>query len=104
MHRFVCLAALAAASVVIFSALAQERQVYDLPEGAHPHDVAPVPDGDIWYTAQNQGGLGILGPGTGKARQVPLGAGSRPHGVIQGRDGAAWITDGGLNAIVRFDP
>jgi virginiamycin B lyase len=35
---------------------------------------------------------------------VPLGPGSRPHGVIQGPDGAAWITDGGQNAIVRVDP
>ena len=42
--------------------------------------------------------------GTGAIRQIPLGEGSAPHGVIQGPDGAAWITDGGQNAIVRFDP
>ena len=35
---------------------------------------------------------------------IPLGAGSRPHGVIVGPDGAPWITDGGLNSIVRVDP
>jgi hypothetical protein len=29
---------------------------------------------------------------------------SAPHGVIVGPDGAAWITDGGQNAIVRVDP
>ena len=40
----------------------------------------------------------------GEVRQVPLGDGARPHGVIAGPDGAAWITDGGLNAIVRVDP
>ena len=33
-----------------------------------------------------------------------LGAGSRPHGVIVGPDGAPWVTDSGLNAIVRVDP
>jgi virginiamycin B lyase len=33
-----------------------------------------------------------------------LGSGSAPHGVITGSDGAAWVTDGGLNAIVRVDP
>ena len=27
-----------------------------------------------------------------------------PHGVIVGPDGAPWITDGGLNAMVRVDP
>ena len=32
------------------------------------------------------------------------GEGSSPHGVIVGPDGAAWVTDSGLNAIVRVDP
>ena len=32
---------------------------------------------------------------------VALGGGSSPHGVIQGPDKAAWLTDGGQNAIVR---
>ncbi len=79
-------------------------QVFQLPDGARVHDVAPAPDGTIWYTAQRQGALGILDPKTGKIRHVPLGEGSAPHGVIQGPDKAAWITDSGLNAIVRFDP
>ncbi len=34
---------------------------------------------------------------------MPLGPGSAPHGVIVGPDGAAWVTDSGLNAIVRVD-
>ena len=78
---------------------------YDVPKGAHPHDVAadPRPGGPVWYTAQHQGALGRLDPQTGKVEQIPLGEGSRPHGVILGPDGAAWITDGGLNAIVRVD-
>ncbi len=84
--------------------LAAETQVFQLPEGARVHDVAPAPDGKIWYTAQRQGALGILDPSDGKIRQIVLGPGSAPHGVIQGPDGAAWITDGGQNAIVRFDP
>jgi virginiamycin B lyase len=41
---------------------------------------------------------------TGDVREIPLGAASRPHGVIVGPDGDAWITDSGLNAIVRVDP
>lgn len=83
---------------------AVETQIFQLPDGARVHDVAPAPDGKVWYTAQRQGALGILDPDTGKIRQVPLGPGSAPHGVIQGPDGAAWITDSGQNAIVRFDP
>jgi len=93
------------AGLVAGSALAEDRvQVFEVPEGARPHDVAPAPDGRVWYTAQRQGALGILDPATGEVEQVPLGQGSAPHGVLQGPDGAAWITDGGLNAIVRYAP
>src|SRR5215213_10151432 len=86
-------------------ALAQVRQqVFQLPAGAYPHDVAPAPDGKVWYSAQRNGALGILDPATGQSREVKLGQRSAPHGVIQGPDGAAWLTDGGQNAIVRVDP
>ena len=95
---------LLAVVLVAFPAIAQETQVYNLPSGSRPHDVAPAPDGLVWYTGQNRGVLGILDPRTGVVREIVLGSGSRPHGVIQGPDGAAWITDGGQNAIVRFDP
>ena len=79
-------------------------QEYPVPSGSHPHDVAPAPDGSVWYTAQISGALGKLDPVTGETRHIPLGSGSAPHGVIVGPDGAPWITDGGLNAIVRVDP
>jgi virginiamycin B lyase len=58
----------------------------------------------VWYTAQLTGELGRLDPQTGETQHIPLGAGSSPHGVIVGPDGAPWITDSGLNAIVRVDP
>jgi virginiamycin B lyase len=58
----------------------------------------------VWYTAQRAGALGRLDPATGETHHIPLGGGSAPHGVIVGPDGAPWITDGGLNAIVRVDP
>ena len=94
----------AAAAPLAAQPAGYKTQVFQLPEGARVHDVAPAPDGKVWYTAQRQGALGILDPKTGAIRQVPLGEGSAPHGVIQGPDGAAWITDSGQNAIVRFDP
>jgi virginiamycin B lyase len=79
-------------------------QEYAVPAGSHPHDVAPAPDGTVWYTAQLSGELGRLDPATGETHHIALGAGSAPHGVIVGPDGAPWITDSGLNAIVRVDP
>ena len=65
------------------------------------HDLAPAPDGGVWFTAQRIGHLGWFDPASGHTELVALGQGSAPHGVIQGPDKAAWITDGGLGAIVR---
>ena len=79
-------------------------QEYPVPAGSHPHDIAPAPDGSVWYTAQISGALGKLNPATGVTHHIALGPGSAPHGVIVGPDGAPWITDSGLNAIVRVDP
>ena len=78
---------------------------FPVPAGNRPHDVAPAADGTrVWYTAQRAGALGLLDPATGSVQTIPLGEGSAPHGVIIGPDKAAWVTDGGLNAIVRVDP
>jgi virginiamycin B lyase len=65
------------------------------------HDVAPAPDGGVWFSAQASGELGWFDPVNGRVALIPLGNGSAPHGVVPGPDGAAWLTDGGQNAIVR---
>ena len=83
---------------------AVEAKYFPVQAGDHPHDVAPAPDGTVWYTGQRTGVLGRLDPKTGGVERIPLGKGSAPHGVIVGPDGAAWVTDGGQNAIVRVDP
>ena len=93
--------------VALFAATpvaAQTVRYYPVPPGSGPHDVAPAPDGTVWYTAQRTGELGRLDPASGRTEHIPLGRGSAPHGVIVGPDGAAWVTDSGLNAIVRVDP
>ena len=58
----------------------------------------------MWYTAQASGKLGWLDPATGAVREVSLGKGSAPHGVIVGPDGTAWVTDAGLNQVVAVSP
>ncbi|MBI2771285.1 MAG: lyase [Burkholderiales bacterium] len=65
------------------------------------HDIAPASDGGVWFSGQASGHLGWFDPKTGRTELVALGQGSSPHGVIQGPDKAAWLTDGGQNAIVR---
>ncbi|MGH9037073.1 MAG: lyase, partial [Acidimicrobiia bacterium] len=51
---------------------------FAVPAGSGPHDVAPAPDGGVWYTAQRVGALGHLDPATGATRHIPLGPGSAP--------------------------
>jgi virginiamycin B lyase len=94
----------AMACAVASSAFAAEATFYQLPPNAYPHDVAPAADGTVWYSGQQKGILGHFDPKSGKNEEIALGAGSAPHGVIVGPDGAPWVTDGGQNAIVRVDP
>lgn len=97
-----------AVSIIAPLAFAQETgelTEYDIAAGSHPHDVAADPDGTlVWYTAQHAQALGVFDSATGEDRHIFLGNGSSAHGVIVGPDGAPWITDSGLNAIVRVDP
>lgn len=99
----VVFAVVAAASLAFDGAHAAQVSYFEVPHGAHPHDVAPAPDGTVWYTAQSQGAIGVLDPKTGHTKQFSLGPDSAPHGVIVGPDRAAWVTDGGQNAIARVD-
>ena len=71
------------------------------PQRTGIHDVAPAPDGGVWFSAQLSGHLGWFDPSSGRVELIALGKGSSPHGVIQGPDKAAWLTDGGMNSIVR---
>jgi virginiamycin B lyase len=86
------------------TAPAAEMAFYQLPSGAFPHDVAPAPDGTVWFTGQRQGFMGRFDPKTGNLEKIPLGPGAAPHGVVVGPDQAAWVTEGGQNAIARVDP
>ena len=107
-HRRQTLAMLAAtpwigASAGAGAAASASMQAWPLntPQRTGIHDVAPAPDGGVWFSAQRSGHLGWFDPKSGKSELVALGAGSSPHGVIQGPDKAAWLTDSGQNAIVR---
>ena len=104
-RRQALVAAAAAAALPWSPARAQAPRLQSWPLGTpRPtgiHDVAPAPDGGVWFTAQRSGHLGWFDPARGRTELVALGSGSAPHGVIQGPDRAAWITDSGQNAIVR---
>jgi virginiamycin B lyase len=94
-------ASAAAATLPLHAQPKTQSWPLNTPRRAGIHDVAPAPDGGVWFTAQASGHLGWFDPKTGKSELVALGRGSSPHGVVQGPDKSAWITDDGQNAIVR---
>jgi virginiamycin B lyase len=67
-------------------------------------DVTAAGDGTFWFCGQRNGTLNRLNPVDGTIRVVKFGNGAAPHGVVRGPDGAAWVTEGGQNAIARVDP
>jgi virginiamycin B lyase len=97
-----------AALLAVRPSFAQEgpfrTRYYPISSGIGLHDLAPAPDGTVWFTAQGKGLLGRLDPNDGSYKTVSLGEGAAPHGVTIGPDGAPWITEGGQNAIARVDP
>ena len=104
-HALRTLGSAALATVLPFPVAAQKSAMQSWPLNTSRrtgiHDVAPAPDGGVWFTAQRSGHLGWFDPKAGRTDLIALGSGSSPHGVIPGPDGAAWITDGGLGAIAR---
>lgn len=74
---------------------------FPLKSGMGNRDVAPAPDGTVWFSNQFSGSVGNLDPKTGKYVIVPLGRGSSPHGMVMGPDGNLWVMDGGQNSVVR---
>jgi virginiamycin B lyase len=108
-RRFlVTTAGLLAAPALLRHAAAQENgfrvKYFPVPEAQRSRDVTACSDGvTMWFNCQGNGKLGRLDPRDGSYRLIDLGPGSAPHGVIVGPDRAAWVTDGGQNAIVRVD-
>ena len=95
---------LVGAMVAIGSVQAQSPSfdAFAVPSGSAPHDVAPAPDESGTprrRKAQSDGWTRAAARSTGSRSAT-----GRHRGVIIGPDRAAWITDGGLNSIVRVDP
>ncbi|MDH4556115.1 lyase [Pseudomonas sp. BN417] len=86
------------------TASAADVTYYPVPVGTGPQDVAPATDGRVWFTAQRQGAVGLLDPITGQIQLVPLGVGSSPRALVVDQDGSAWVSDRGLDALVRVNP
>jgi len=107
-HFLTSAAGLLAAPALLRNAQASEGpfrvKYFPVPEASRSRDVTACSDGvTMWFNCQGNGKLGRLDPRDGSYKLTDLGPGSAPHGVIVGPDKAAWVTDGGQNAIVRVD-
>src|SRR5712691_9368355 len=71
-----------AVTLVATAATAADTRVSYFPvtPNSGAHDVAPAPDGSVYYTGQAKGYLGRLDPKTGKDENIPIGAGSARPG------------------------
>jgi virginiamycin B lyase len=102
------LAAVAAPSLAARAVRAQETpfkvSYFDIPAIQGSRDVTPAGSGRVWVCGQRNGTLGLFDPADGALKVIALGDGAAPHGVISDKDGAAWVTEGGQNAIARIDP
>ena len=83
--------AVVAATLAATAAAAADTRVSYFPvtPGAHPHDVAPAPDGSVYYTGQAKGYLGRLDPEDRQGREHPdrLGLGAAWRHRRAGRRG-----------------
>jgi virginiamycin B lyase len=108
MHRRTLLAAaalapLAAPKIVRADEAGFRVTYFEVEARSGSRDVTEAPDGTMLYLGQRNGTMGRLDPRTGRWRSISLGGGAAPHGVVIGPDQAAWITEGGQNAIARVD-
>jgi len=101
--------AVAAPAIIARPAAASENggriRRFTAPAGSRSRDVAcSTSEPYVWFCGQGNGTLNRLDPRDGAIREVRLGDGAAPHGVVFGPDGALWSTEGGQNAIARVDP
>ena len=71
------------------------NMLWEIPTSCCVSDLAPGPDGNVWFTEVNQGADGVFGFVTPSARyhifKVPAGSG-QPDSITAGSDGNLWIT------------
>jgi virginiamycin B lyase len=77
---------------------------FDIPDIKGSRDVTDAGNGRVWVMGQRNGTAGLFDPRDRSLKVIPLGEGAAPHGVVTDKEGAAWITEGGQNAIARIDP
>jgi virginiamycin B lyase len=78
-------------------------QEYRLPLAARPHSIVPDEEGNIWYTGNSNGTIGMLDPETGLIKEFPTQA-RDPHSAAFHPNGNLYFTAQGAGMLGRLDP
>ncbi len=97
------------AALAVVPATAQASLVTEFSTGLTalnaPADIAPGPDGNLWFTEQGLlPGVGKITP-TGDITEFSTGPLDVPGDIVGGEDGGVWFTIAGANeSVARIDP
>jgi YVTN family beta-propeller protein len=83
---------------------ASNARVGELAVGASPRSVALAPDGRVWVSNKDDATISIVDPGRlAVAQTVNLVRASRPHGLVFGADGKAYVTLEATGQLLKLD-
>jgi virginiamycin B lyase len=75
---------------------------YPVPNGGKPFELAPGPNGTLWFTVERNDAIGSI-TSDGHITQVRIPTPqSRPYDIAVGSDGAFWFEEGTANKIGRI--
>ena len=70
-----------------------------------PEDVAPGPDGDVWFTYRAVGGIGRITPsGHVSEFSEQIAENAEPASIVRAADGGMWVTAFHFRIVWRIDP
>ena len=101
-----CLAAGLIAARAEAGSLFPDVEYITLPTpNSYPLDIATGPLGDVWFTENNSGRIGRIGPGLQLDEfTIPREFSSYPTSITAGPDGNMWFIDDGTESITRITP
>ena len=80
-------------------------QIFDAPRGRGLYGITVTPDGTVYYASLAGSYIGRIDPETGEAAELePPTSNQGARRVWSDSQGRVWVSDFGVNSLVRFDP
>ena len=76
----------------------------DMTKGCWPREIAPGPDGNLWFAEMSTSKIGRITP-QGEIKEFPIPTElSKPYCVVTGPDKNIWFTESAVNKIGKLEP